>query len=43
LSVTFACCRAEKTGAVAVVMAKHSKTALQEFFVGSVTNYCERE
>ncbi|KAF8060065.1 Zeaxanthin epoxidase [Scenedesmus sp. PABB004] len=34
------CRRAEQVGAVAVVMAKHSRGAIKEFFVGSVTNYC---
>mmetsp|Transcript_18762 Transcript_18762/g.40353 ORF Transcript_18762/g.40353 Transcript_18762/m.40353 type:complete len:161 (+) Transcript_18762:164-646(+) len=34
------CKRAEQLNAAAVVMAKHSKGKLQEFFVGSVTSYC---
>jgi len=35
------CKRAEQLNAAAVVMAKHSKGKLQEFFVGSVTSYCK--
>jgi nucleotide-binding universal stress UspA family protein len=35
------CKRAEQLNAVAVVLAKHNKGSIQEFFVGSVTNYCE--
>jgi structural maintenance of chromosome 2 len=35
------CKRAEKINAVAVVLAKHNKGKIAEFFVGSVTNYCE--
>lgn len=34
------CKRAEQLGASAVIMAKHNKGRLQEFFVGSVTSYC---
>lgn len=33
------CKRAEQLQAVAVVMAKHNKGAIKEFFIGSVTNY----
>ena len=35
------CKRAEQINAVAVVLAKHNKGKIAEFFVGSVTNYCE--
>ena len=35
------CERASKLGAALVVLSKHNKGALKEFFVGSVTNYCE--
>ena len=35
------CKRAEQINAVAVVLAKHNKGRIAEFFVGSVTNYCE--
>ena len=35
------CKRAEQINAAAVVLAKHNKGAIAEFFVGSVTNYCE--
>jgi nucleotide-binding universal stress UspA family protein len=34
------CRRAEQLNAGTVVMAKHSKGRLREFFVGSVTTYC---
>ena len=34
------CKRAEQLQAAAVVMAKHNKGAIKEFFVGSVCNYC---
>jgi len=34
------CKRAEQLNAAAVVMAKHNKGSIQEFFVGSVCNYC---
>ncbi|MEW5306031.1 MAG: hypothetical protein WDW38_009970 [Sanguina aurantia] len=34
------CSRAEQLGACTVVMAKHPKGAVVEFFVGSVTSYC---
>jgi hypothetical protein len=34
------CRRAEQLNAAAVVMAKHNKGAIREFFVGSVTVYC---
>lgn len=34
------CRRAAQLNAAAVVMAKHNKGRLREFFVGSVTNYC---
>ncbi|WIA13620.1 hypothetical protein OEZ86_006880 [Tetradesmus obliquus] len=33
------CRRAEGIDAVAVVMAKHSRGTIKEFFIGSVTNY----
>ncbi|KAF6258369.1 hypothetical protein COO60DRAFT_1126475 [Scenedesmus sp. NREL 46B-D3] len=33
------CQRAEQVEAVAVVMAKHSRGPIKEFFIGSVTNY----
>ena len=35
------CERASKLGAALVVLSTHNKGALKEFFVGSVTNYCE--
>ena len=35
------CERARKLDAALVVLSKHNKGVLQEFFVGSVTNYCE--
>lgn len=34
------CSRAKQLGACTVVMAKHPKGAVVEFFVGSVTSYC---
>ncbi|PNH03550.1 hypothetical protein TSOC_010373 [Tetrabaena socialis] len=34
------CKRAEQLQAACVVMAKHNKGAIKEFFVGSVCNYC---
>lgn len=34
------CKRAEQLNAAAVVMAKHNKGAMAEFFIGSVSNYC---
>jgi len=34
------CRRAAELGAAALVMASHTKSKLQEFFLGSVTNYC---
>jgi nucleotide-binding universal stress UspA family protein len=34
------CSRAEELGAVAVVLASHNKSALWQFFQGSVTSYC---
>ena len=34
------CQRADQLQAALVVMAKHNKGALQEFFVGSSTTYC---
>lgn len=33
------CKRADQLNASAVVLAKHNKGAIKEFFVGSVTNY----
>lgn len=36
------CKRAEQLNASAVVLAKHNKGAIKEFFVGSVTNYVRR-
>ncbi|KXZ53367.1 hypothetical protein GPECTOR_7g1263 [Gonium pectorale] len=34
------CKRADQLNASCVVMAKHNKGAIKEFFVGSVCNYC---
>lgn len=34
------CKKAQELKAVAIVMASHSKTSLQQFFLGSVTDYC---
>ena len=34
------CRKAEMVGAAALIMASQSKSKLQEFFLGSVTNYC---
>ena len=34
------CRKAKDLGAAALVMASHTKSKLQEFFLGSVTNYC---
>ena len=34
------CRKASDLGAAALVMASHTKSKLQEFFLGSVTNYC---
>ena len=34
------CRRAAELGAAALVMASHTKSKLQEFFLGSVTNSC---
>lgn len=34
------CKHAEQLNAAVVVMAKHTRTAVKEFFVGSVTSYC---
>eukprot|EP01024_Parvocaulis_polyphysoides_P023193 TRINITY_DN21442_c0_g1_i2.p4 TRINITY_DN21442_c0_g1~~TRINITY_DN21442_c0_g1_i2.p4 ORF type:complete len:156 (-),score=19.39 TRINITY_DN21442_c0_g1_i2:441-908(-) len=34
------CKKAEELEACAVVMAKHQKSKVMEFFLGSVTNYC---
>ncbi len=36
------CKRAEQLMATVVVLAKHNKGAIAEFFVGSVTNYCTK-
>ncbi|GAX73912.1 hypothetical protein CEUSTIGMA_g1362.t1 [Chlamydomonas eustigma] len=36
------CKRAEQLNAAAVVLAKHNKGSIKEFFVGSVTNYCTK-
>lgn len=35
------CKRAEQLNAACVVMCKHQKGKIKEFFVGSVTSYCE--
>lgn len=35
------CKRADQLNAAAVMLAKHDKGAIAEFFVGSVTTYCE--
>ena len=34
------CKRAEQLGAAMVVMAKHNKGAIKEFFLGSSTKFC---
>jgi len=34
------CRRADAVNATVVVMAKHTRGAIKEFFVGSATNYC---
>eukprot|EP00798_Chlamydomonas_sp_ICE-L_P004764 gene4764-34515_t len=34
------CRRAERLGASCVVLAKHNRGAIKEFFLGSVTSYC---
>lgn len=34
------CKRADQINASAIVMAKHTKGAIKEFFLGSVSNYC---
>ena len=34
------CKRAEQLNAAAVVMARHNRGRLSEFFLGSVTSYC---
>ena len=34
------CARADTLGAAAIVLSKHNKGKVAEFFLGSVTNYC---
>jgi structural maintenance of chromosome 2 len=34
------CRRADAVNAAVVIMAKHTRGAIKEFFVGSATNYC---